>query len=124
MDCPITQNEMAYMEEMAKKKQLFSLKKEIPDVNGHPIKIYIYSRFLSDNSNNYENLLKIWGDPYVISTRLYQAGGDYYGVGRGYKLEEFLPVEEFVKNLWGTAEFMYKFPQDDIRKNENQMQWF
>ena len=124
MHCPITPNEIAYMEEMAKKKRPFSFKKEIPDANGLPIKLYIYSRDFTGNSDAYKDFLKIWGDSYIVSVHLQRSGGDYYGVSRGVKLQEFLPTDKFVERLWETMENMYEFPKDNIHENENQINWF
>ena len=114
---PFTEEQIAYMQTSAEKRELFRVDIKLKDKNGRQGKISLYGDTIDDFDEYYEEL---WGEPYLIQLHMTVDNGNS-GFGSGYRVDEFLnpSVREWLSDFWNKRKQAY-----DFEEPEEQMRWF
>ena len=114
---PFTEEQIAYMQTSAEKRELFRVDIKLKDLNGRQGKISLYGDTIDNFDEYYEEL---WGEPYLIQLHMTVDNGNS-GFGSGYRVDEFLnpSVREWLRDFWDKRKHVY-----DFEEPEEQMRWF
>ena len=114
---PFTEEQIAYMQTGAEKREPFRVEIKLKDKNGRRGSITLTGDEITNFDEYYEEL---WGEPYLVHVDLTVENGNS-GLGYAERIDEFLnpSVREWLGEFWNLHKHSYIFEEP-----EEQMRWF
>ena len=116
---PFTEEQIAYMQTSVEARKDFDVfvKLKMNDGSGRWGGIHIKNNRIAEEDFD-EYFQELWSEPYLISVNLCSEGNSW-GHGFGSRIDEFLPVHEFIEEYIDGWMRHYEWePQDE------QLRWF
>ena len=114
---PFTEEQIAYMQTNAEKREPFRVEIKLKDIKDRKGRIKLEGEFINDFDDYYEEL---WGEPYLVHVGLTVDNGNS-GLYYAKRIDEFLnpSVREWLGEFWNLHKHSYIFEEP-----EEQMRWF